>query len=158
MVIPGSVSTIGSSAFYNCDKITELVLNDGLTSIGSTAFYNCNKIETVTIPKTVTMVGTRAFSGCIKLTSINWNAINCTSAGTSTTYTVFENCPEITSFTFGDEVSKIPGYVLYGMTKLTELTISESVTSIGVQAFGGCSQLAKVNWNAINCDVAGATN
>ena len=36
-----------------------------VTSIGNSAFYNCNSLTSVTIPNSVTSIGNSAFYGCI---------------------------------------------------------------------------------------------
>lgn len=48
------------------DKITSIVITDGVTSIGNYAFYGLSNIEGVTIPYSVTRIGIDAFkdSGC----------------------------------------------------------------------------------------------
>ena len=53
-VIPadGSVTSIGSEAFYNCYRITEITIPDSVTSIGSEAFYGCSNLTSVTFETT----------------------------------------------------------------------------------------------------------
>ena len=41
VVIPDSVTSIGSSAFSYCYSLTSIVIPDSVTSIGSSAFYTC---------------------------------------------------------------------------------------------------------------------
>jgi hypothetical protein len=54
-----SVQTIGSSAFYNCDRL-ETVILPVATSIGIGAFYNCDSLETVSLPAAES-IGNNAF-------------------------------------------------------------------------------------------------
>ena len=70
------------------------------------------------------------------------------------TYPPFYNSP-ITDFTWGEQVEHIPAFVCYRMNRLTEVSIPESVTSMGDMAFAHCTALTQVNWNAVNCgDIA----
>jgi hypothetical protein len=50
--------------------------DDGLaykvTSIGDSAFYNCDSLTSVTIPDSVTSIGDSAFEGCTGLTTVNY--------------------------------------------------------------------------------------
>ncbi len=82
VVIPESVTTIGSYAFYNCNSLTSVTIPDSVTEIGSDAFYNCNSLTSVTIPDSVTTIGSYAFYVCYNIKNINyrgteeqWNAI-----------------------------------------------------------------------------------
>ncbi len=146
------VTSINSSAFCNCTSLKSIVLPESLTTIGSYAFYNSG-LTSVTIPNNVTEVGGYVFSKCSNLTTAKWNAINCNNIG----YEVFGNwydsdCP-ITTFTFGDSVEVIPARLCMYMKHLTTITIPENVTNIGENVFYGCSKLINVTWNAKNYSV-----
>lgn len=49
-----AVQTIGTQAFFNMNKLTSLVLPEGLTSVGSGAFYGFTSLLTADFPSTVT--------------------------------------------------------------------------------------------------------
>ena len=49
-------------------EVTDLVIPETVTSIGSYAFYGCTGLTSVTIPESVTSISTCAFSGCTGLT------------------------------------------------------------------------------------------
>ncbi len=60
--------TIGAYAFYGCDLITKVVIEDTVTSIGARAFYGCSSMKQIFIPQNVTSVGENAFAECAALT------------------------------------------------------------------------------------------
>ena len=165
VTIPNSVTSIGGSAFAGCSvltsvtlnsnaivsknyskdsnlktifggQVTEYIIGDDVTSIGSSAFQGCSGLTSVTIGNSVTSIGSLAFSSCDGLTSVVWNAKNCSNSGNFGS--------QVTSFTFGDEVEVIPGGLCNAMTKLTSVTIPNSVTSIGKMAFCSCFSLTSV--------------
>ena len=164
LVIPDSVTNIGSYAFYCCRGLTSVTIGNGVTSIGEYAFCGCTGLTSVTIPDSVTSIGNRAFEDCTDLTSVtignsvtsigndafwycrgltsvSWNAENCTLVGAPS---IFRECTNLTTVTIGDNVKTIPSYAFNGCSSLTSITIPDSVTSIGDDAFDGCSGLTSV--------------
>ena len=53
----------------------------------------------------------------------------------------FANCTRLTSITIPESVTSIGGYAFSGCSGLTSITIPESVTSIGDYAFRKCAKL-----------------
>lgn len=64
VVIESGVTTVGESAFQDCDALTSVKLPDGLTSIGDWAFDNCSGLESIELPDSLTSIGDWAFSEC----------------------------------------------------------------------------------------------
>ena len=143
ITLPQSITIINSSAFYGCEGLTSITLHEGITSLGSSAFYNSG-LTSVTIPSTMTSIGAKAFYGCGALTKVVWNAINC-SIETGSDAPFYNRSDLITSFTFGDQVQKIPAYLCQYMTNLESVVIPASVNYIGASTFYGCSKLKSVD-------------
>lgn len=64
LVIPGSVTSIGRYAFYNCSSLAKVNIPNSMTSIGSAAFSGCSGLTSVTIPDSVISIGWCAFFWC----------------------------------------------------------------------------------------------
>jgi hypothetical protein len=67
VTIPSSVTSIGTldnsdyiGAFQSCINLTSLTIEDGIAIIGSYAFYGCG-LPSVTIPNSVRSIGNLAF-------------------------------------------------------------------------------------------------
>ena len=139
LVIPNSVTSIGSYAFYNCSGLTSVTIPNSVTSIGNQAFWDCTSLTSVTIPNSVTSIGDYAFVGCSSLTSVTiGNSV--TSIGAS----AFSYCSGLTSVTIPNSVTSIGEAAFHSCTGLTSVTIPNSVTSIGEAAFRDCSSLTSV--------------
>lgn len=173
VTIPNSVTTIGNHAFYGCSGLTktnytgtiadwckiqfvgnssanpiyyshnffindveikDLVIPEGVDKIGNYAFYNCSGLTSVTIGNSVTTIGVDAFYGCAGLTSPVYNT-NC-----------FAYMPTFYggAYTIPDGIKQIAGGALRDCSRLISVTIPNSVTTIGWQAFYGCTNLEAV--------------
>ena len=63
-----NVTSIGNSAFEDCDSLTSIVIPNSVTSIGNSAFEYCYSLTSIVIPNSVTSIGNSAFKYCNSLT------------------------------------------------------------------------------------------
>jgi len=68
--IPNSVTNLGSAAFYFCSSLTNVTLSTNLTSIGNDTFAFCPSLISLAVPGSVNSIGTDAFSLCASLSGI----------------------------------------------------------------------------------------
>ena len=146
----GSVTSIGKYAFKDCAYMTSMTIGESVTSIGSSAFSGCTSLTSVTIPDSVTSLGSSAFYDCTALNKINFNAGSC--GDFSTNSDVFYNAGtsgDGITVIFGNSVTKVPAHLFYVSDsayspKVVSVDTGDSVTSIGDDAFRGCTSLASV--------------
>ena len=150
ITIPNSVTSIGESAFTTCTGVTSVTIGNSVTSIGSHAFGACFGLTSVTIPSSVTYIGNDAFAICDGLTSVNisdlaaWCNIEFWDNPLSYAHHLYINGNEITNLVIPNDVKSIGRYAFYNCSGLTSVSIPNSVTSIGDRAFSGCSGLSSI--------------
>ena len=180
VIMPNSVTSIGSEAFESCTELSTVTLPSSLTSIGSEAFEFCRGLSSITIPGSVTSIGSYAFWYCTGLTEFIVDATNhnyssqdgvlfdknlsqliqcpakkqgtysMPSSVTSIRSYAFLECTELSSVSISGLVTLIGGYAFNDCTGLISITIPGSVTSIGNAAFINCTGLTDFIVDATN--------
>ena len=152
VIIPDGVSIIGDLAFVGCSSLTSITIPDSVTSIGSWAFEGCSSLTSVSIPNSVTSIGERAFTDCSSLTSVSIPE-SVTNLGSNP----FADCQALTSIAVaaGNKKYYIRDSVLMSRDNLLvcypagltarSYAIPAGVTSIGHSAFYSCRSLTSVS-------------
>ena len=110
-----SVTKIGKFAFYQCIRVLNVELPEGITDIDEYGFENAVQLGSVTIPTTVTSIGDNAFNGCA-----------------------------LSSVTLPNGLQSI-GLWAFGSCPLSAIEIPASVTSIDEYAFSDNNQLTSIS-------------
>ena len=145
------VKTIGSGAFYGCDRLANLELSDTLTAIEESTFCYCTSLINIVIPDSVTTIGDNSFKDCTELETVTIGK-GCTSV-TASAFTADFNLVKFDVSEDNESYTSVDG-VLYNKEKTAvvcypkslsgEYVIPDTVTSIEKAAFENCNKLTKV--------------
>ena len=72
IIVPKTVTTIGSLAFTRRSKLKKVQLPEGLDRIGRDAFSDCDALEELTIPASVKTIDPYAFASCDSLKKVTF--------------------------------------------------------------------------------------
>jgi len=142
--VPAMVKTVAKSAFYSCKSLITVNLAEGVKELDKDAFKGCQSLKTLVIPSTITSISKSTFADCVSLSEIVWNPIAYGDVKKAEDGPFAIIASQIKSFTFGENVTRIPMQLCANMVGLTEISLPASVTSIGKKAFIGCTSLSKV--------------
>ena len=111
LYIDSGVTSIGSSAFFNCDNI--LSVNTNARYIGNSTFANCDRLVSVTLGDSVQTIGSGTFSGCFRLNNVS----------------------------LGESIISIGDSAFSGCIRLIKPDLPNSLATIGTRAFDGCGDI-----------------
>ena len=127
-------------AFWLCKGLTSITIPSSVTSIGESAFRDCDRLTEVnfnaTSCKTMGVSDKPVFSGCTSLTTINIGS----NVQNIPDY-AFYSCSRLVSVTIPNSILSIGNSAFSGCSGLTSITIPSSVTNIGEKAFSGCDRI-----------------
>lgn len=97
VTLPKGLDSIPESFFSRCFALKEVTLSEGLEKIGSCAFV-FSGLESITIPDSVVYISSGAFNGCINLKTV---IIGSGIKGIG--QVAFNHCSSLTTFNIGAE-------------------------------------------------------
>jgi len=172
------VTSIAGYAFGQNCLAEEIVVCEGITTIQGSAFFNCPSLKKVELPASITNVEGRAFSSCYFLTEIVVDSRNttytsmdgllyskdrktlcCVPPGKKGRYTLPEGVTTIaacafmdstiTELTLPDSLTSIGRNAFSYNRYLVDIIIPEQVTVLEAYTFSGCSALASVELKGV---------
>ncbi len=170
VTIPNSVTGIGNYAFTGCKNLTSITIPSSVNAIGNSAFMNCNKLlEVYNLSELEINMGEEA-NGYVGYYALNIHTSDKQKScqwvsedgfkyhlfylidyvGDKTEITLPDDAvmykyafcgSKLEKVTIPSGVTSISKFAFEDCTYLTEITISDSVISVGGNAFSGCDQL-----------------
>lgn len=167
-----NVTNIENFAFDGCSGAQSVTFGDGIKTLKSNIFSNCTGLTTISLQTSVTSVEDNAFLGCVGLESVvyggtlnDWVNINFTATSNPLFYasSLMIEGNKIENLELGIKTKSNVFYGYKGLKTLTvtgvatlvqdafsfcsnleKITISTSLTSIGDNAFYGCTGINEV--------------
>ena len=162
VTLPGTITSIGEYSFDQCNQLQYIFLPKDLKYIYSYAFRNCTSLLEVDFGQNINRVSLEryAFSGCSKLEKFNLKEA---SIYGNNRY-IFQSCSKINLYftslkalcncTYSYEDST-PFYyrtackIYLNGEILTNIDLSEDITSIGSRTFYYCSHIESITLNNV---------
>lgn len=121
-------------------------------------------LESVNIPYTMTAIGGDAFKDC-KLDTYIYNGdldswcnitfANGESNPASVVGKLIFNGEEITDIEFSENITHVPDYAFYNITRAKTVTLGEKITKLGTKSFYGCDNLTSFTCSNITPPAVG---
>lgn len=124
---PSTLKTIGESAFMRCTSLEEIDIPSNVEEIESTAFYLDSALKTCTLHEGLKTISDQAFRDTA-FTSV-YIPKSLTNVSSPFSYS------NITDVTFADGITELPKSLFNEAFELTDVTIPETVTTIGDRCF-----------------------
>lgn len=137
VTVPGSVTSVGAFSYRN--KLTSVVISEGVTSIDYLAFYMCWELTSISIPDSVTSIDGTAITNCGKLQYTEYeNAYYLGNDNNPYVWLVNAKSTNITSCSVHEDTKIIKKYAFQGCTKLMNLIVPLGNTKYNSGAGSNC--------------------
>lgn len=153
--IGSGVVSINEAAFYQCTLLSEVILSEGLTTIGTAAFCQCSSLAEISLPSTVTTIGSYAFQ------NVDMDSFDIPSSTTSIDcYAFFGSSIGAYTVAEGNETYSASNGVVYSAdqtilyfypagSSAKAFSVPSSVKEIADYAFGASENLQSINFGSV---------
>lgn len=141
---------------WHADKsVKQVIIGNGVTTIGSSAFSDCDSLTSVTIPNSVTTIGSGAFEFCKNIKQITSEAVTPPGCSRYTFKGVnTRECKLIVPQNSIDAYKKADGwkefFLIEGTTTGIINNIYNKTENVDVYTIDGIKRLSKASVNEIN--------
>ena len=158
-VLPDSVTYLGEMAFQGCESLEEIIMPDTLTHIGGMAFFGCISLKHIVIPRKTKHLGCAAFCGCHNVEIGSHSSRFVVQDG----FLVDNKEKEPLHYFGKGKVVTLPegmvrlDWSVFAGSDVEEITVPDTVTTLGFRAFNDCPALRKVTLPASIKSIEGLT-
>ncbi len=152
VLVPNTLSSIGTYAFYGCTGLTSMSFPITLINISAYAFGNCSALQSFAIDPSNTKFAVvngvlfdKSMSTIVQFPPAKSGVYTIPSSVTKVGDYSFYTCNLLTNITLPDQLTTIGNVAFGACTGLTNLVVPNSVSSIGIYAFFACNKLTNIN-------------
>lgn len=141
--------------YINGEKLTELVIPSSVTRIGTSAFCHLTSVSRLEIPSSVTSIGKAAFARCDSIDRLDipdlesWLRIKIQDRGGNpmsfARKVYFDGIEMSHDFVIPETITKIPANAFNGCNIITSVTFPRTIVEVGINAFSGCNRIKEVH-------------
>lgn len=160
VILPSTVTIIGSQTFQLCKNLYSVTLPEGLKEIRDSAFRSCG-LEGLILPESLTKVGSASFAENTALetaiikgkTEFEKSTFNgCTNLLAAEFHNViqalpdymFQDCAKLQTIQFPMRLKTIGNYFFLRCKLLDNIQLPDTIREIGAAAFSGCTSLRAI--------------
>lgn len=129
IVIPDSVTEMGTGVFMNSQKLDEAVFGTGMTYVAPYTFFYCDELSKVTLTDNITELK----DACFAANGLNGHA--------ESNY----NAEGLTTIELPNSITKLGNYVFADNKDMTSIVLPDSITEMGDATFRGSEALESVS-------------
>lgn len=144
VVLPEGIKEIGKSAF-KYSSVTVVDFSEGIISIENEAFYGTNvTIADNTFPNSLRIIGMKAFADCDSLTEVVIS-----DSVVFVDKSAFMNCDNLKTVSLSSNVEYILDSTFSGCTSLNTFIWNSDIKLIGENAFANCVSLTEFDFKEV---------
>ncbi len=146
--LPEEMFLVEDKVFKHCHELREVVLGTCCTSVGEQAFYGCLSLEEISFPHCLAFIGEMAFYRCRGLKEVHLipelarverlafaqsgvKRVRMSGGGEWYGTDLFSGCLRLRTVVLEEGVCHIPDKFAYGCRALRQVTVPESLRSVG---------------------------
>ncbi len=136
IVLPDGIKTIDNWAFAKCFSADKIILGDGLETIGDHAFLKCRAAKEIVIPDSCKLIETSAFYQCRSAEKlVIGNGVETLRKG------AFEECSSLTDVVLPESLKTMEPYIFYNCTGLKTCTGGSGIETMEKDVFDGAPEV-----------------
>lgn len=138
-------------SFRNCENLEDVNVGENVSEIPEYFIYGCTSVDSISIPESVKRIGMKAFEGTGYYNSAeNWE---------NNSLYIGRNLIRVDekysgSYAVKPDTLVVADRAFENCARVTEVSIPDSVITLGEYSFANCAKLNDVYFNAADCQFA----